>query len=252
MTAKYHIKDDGTPGICNASSLESCPKAQSGDSFHGSLQEANAESEKRFKENYGNLSTSSKQKNSSKVDEILSSYNKLVSEHGATEDLLRTRINKTRSATAQKRAMKAYDDFNKETGWKEKMSNLNSEVKTQGYESISELKASVVYAERSIGNGGMSLPPKISKDQALPYTLKGTKGWLVATNSDSEKENQHFIYQDKDSNWVAARVDKTTDPLSLRARHEIRADNLKTFTKNVGSISKPTGLLAGKYSLDGK
>lgn len=57
MAAKYHIKDDGTPGVCNAASTDSCPKSQAGDSFHGTFEEAALESERRFSEEHGELSS---------------------------------------------------------------------------------------------------------------------------------------------------------------------------------------------------
>lgn len=60
MAAKYHIKDDGTPGICSAASTDSCPKSQSGDSFHGTLEEATVESERRFAEEHGTFTTASR------------------------------------------------------------------------------------------------------------------------------------------------------------------------------------------------
>lgn len=62
---RYHIKDDGTPGKCSASSPESCPKTKAGDGFHGSLPSALAESERRFEEEHGSipaLSTSDEKK----------------------------------------------------------------------------------------------------------------------------------------------------------------------------------------------
>lgn len=65
MAAKYHIKDDGTPGACTAASQESCPKTQAGDGFHGNLKEVAQESERRFEENYGSVG-SAKSKNSEK------------------------------------------------------------------------------------------------------------------------------------------------------------------------------------------
>jgi len=60
MATKYHIKDDGTPGVCRAASNASCPKSQMGDSFHGTLEEAQAESEKRFAEEHSLFGTSPK------------------------------------------------------------------------------------------------------------------------------------------------------------------------------------------------
>lgn len=60
MTAKYHIKDDGTPGICGAASADSCPKTKAGDGFHGTFEEAALESERRFEEEHGGLPTAGK------------------------------------------------------------------------------------------------------------------------------------------------------------------------------------------------
>lgn len=56
--SKYHIKDNGSPGVCRARTIESCPKTKSGDSFHGSFQEALIESERRLNKLHGNFSTS--------------------------------------------------------------------------------------------------------------------------------------------------------------------------------------------------
>jgi len=58
--SKYHISDDGTPGLCKAQSTDSCPKTQGGDSFHGTFEEAQLESEKRFADEHGNFATQSK------------------------------------------------------------------------------------------------------------------------------------------------------------------------------------------------
>lgn len=57
MAARYHISDDGMPGKCRAASSESCPKTKAGDGFHGTLEEAAAESEQRFEKNYGSTMT---------------------------------------------------------------------------------------------------------------------------------------------------------------------------------------------------
>lgn len=52
---KYHLKDDGTPGVCGAVTLDACPKSRAGDSFHGTLEEATQESERRFEEIHGEV-----------------------------------------------------------------------------------------------------------------------------------------------------------------------------------------------------
>jgi hypothetical protein len=54
--ATYHIKDDGMPGRCSAQSVANCPKSKnspSGAAFHGTLEEATKESERRFEEKLG-------------------------------------------------------------------------------------------------------------------------------------------------------------------------------------------------------
>lgn len=58
--AKYHISDNGMPGKCTASSPDSCPKTQAGDSFHGTLEEATAEAHSRFEKELGAFATASK------------------------------------------------------------------------------------------------------------------------------------------------------------------------------------------------
>lgn len=60
MAAKYHISDNGMPGKCTASSPDSCPKTQAGDSFHGTLEEATQEAHTRFERELGAFATSSK------------------------------------------------------------------------------------------------------------------------------------------------------------------------------------------------
>ncbi len=60
MATKYHISDNGMPGRCDATSPDRCPKTQSGDSFHGTLEEAKAESQKRFEATLGAFATASK------------------------------------------------------------------------------------------------------------------------------------------------------------------------------------------------
>ena len=57
MVEKYHISDSGMPAVCHAATADSCPKTQAGDSFHGTREEANAESERRFSEELGSFST---------------------------------------------------------------------------------------------------------------------------------------------------------------------------------------------------
>lgn len=57
MAKKYHISADGTPGECKASSAESCPKTQAGDGFHGNLEEATRESERRLESEFGGTAT---------------------------------------------------------------------------------------------------------------------------------------------------------------------------------------------------
>lgn len=60
MAVRYHISDNGMPGKCSAASPESCPKTQAGDSFHGTLEEASGESQRRFEEKLGGFVTKSK------------------------------------------------------------------------------------------------------------------------------------------------------------------------------------------------
>jgi len=58
--ARFHIAEDGTPGACRAKTVESCPKTQAGDGFHGTLEEAQVESERRFAKEFGEIPTNSK------------------------------------------------------------------------------------------------------------------------------------------------------------------------------------------------
>lgn len=60
MATKYHISDKGMPAKCSAQSPDSCPKTQAGDSFHGTLEEATQESQKRFESALGAFATASK------------------------------------------------------------------------------------------------------------------------------------------------------------------------------------------------
>lgn len=53
MATRYHISDSGTPAVCRAKTVESCPKTKAGDGFHGTLEEATAESEHRLETAYG-------------------------------------------------------------------------------------------------------------------------------------------------------------------------------------------------------
>ena len=79
MAAKYHIKDDGMPGKCNASSSESCPKTQAGDGFHGTLEEASVESQSRFEEKLGAIVTATKSEQ--QKDEAAESFAESYSAH---------------------------------------------------------------------------------------------------------------------------------------------------------------------------
>jgi len=69
MAAKYHIGDDGMPGVCKAASNDSCPKVQAGDAFHGTLEEASSESARRFEEKLGAFVTASR-KEESRTDRL--------------------------------------------------------------------------------------------------------------------------------------------------------------------------------------
>lgn len=55
--ARFHIAEDGTPGVCKAKTVDSCPKTQAGDGFHGTLEEAQVESERRFAKEFGEIPT---------------------------------------------------------------------------------------------------------------------------------------------------------------------------------------------------
>lgn len=55
MAIRYHISAGGTPSRCRAASVDSCPKTQAGDKFHGTLEEATLESAQRFAASYGEL-----------------------------------------------------------------------------------------------------------------------------------------------------------------------------------------------------
>lgn len=79
MAAKYHIKDDGMPGKCSAASSESCPKTQAGDAFHGTLEEASAESQKRFEDKLGAVVTATKSEQ--QKDEAAESFGESYSAH---------------------------------------------------------------------------------------------------------------------------------------------------------------------------
>lgn len=79
MAAKYHIKDDGMPGKCSAASSESCPKTQAGDGFHGTLEEASAESQKRFEDKLGAVVTATKSEQ--QKDEAAESFGESYSAH---------------------------------------------------------------------------------------------------------------------------------------------------------------------------
>ena len=79
MAAKYHIKDDGMPGKCSAASSESCPKTQAGDGFHGTLEEASTESQKRFEDKLGAVVTATKSEQ--QKDEAAESFGESYSAH---------------------------------------------------------------------------------------------------------------------------------------------------------------------------
>ena len=252
MAKKYHIKDDGTPGECRAATLESCPKTQAGDGFHGTAAEATAESERRFEANHGAVATSSRSVQSQEAleDQLRAEYRELQALHGREEDALRTASNKAQSAAASKRTRKAYDDFNERTGFKDKVAGFRERAKDLGYRSLGELAAAPTFERRELGNGGMALPPKLKSDQALAYSFDGKKGWLVANPSYLGGESQYFIHQHQ-GQWVASRIDLDADPLGQSSRVEIRPDNLRTFFREQGTdFFRPTEPLGGRYPLD--
>lgn len=57
MVTIYHISDSGVPAVCQARSVEDCPKSRAGDGFHGDLMEATVESERRFEEKHELVNT---------------------------------------------------------------------------------------------------------------------------------------------------------------------------------------------------
>lgn len=79
MATKYHISDDGMPGPCRAQSIDSCPKTQAGDSFHGTAEEAQAESQRRFVEEFGELPQGTGEAARSKDEVALSERKKELS-----------------------------------------------------------------------------------------------------------------------------------------------------------------------------
>ena len=79
MATKYHISDDGMPGPCRAQSVDSCPKTQAGDSFHGTAEEAQAESQRRFVEEFGELPQGTREAARSKEEVALSERKKELS-----------------------------------------------------------------------------------------------------------------------------------------------------------------------------
>lgn len=78
---KYHIKDDGMPGKCSAVSPESCPKTREGDSFHGTLEEAAQESQKRFENKLGTFVSATKAKKEAEANKKITNSEKLVYTH---------------------------------------------------------------------------------------------------------------------------------------------------------------------------
>jgi len=79
MATKYHISDDGMPGPCRAQSVDSCPKTQAGDPFHGTAEEAQAESQRRFVEEFGELPQGTRDAARSKEEVSLSDRKKELS-----------------------------------------------------------------------------------------------------------------------------------------------------------------------------
>jgi len=59
---KYHLKADGTPGICVAQTTDACKAAGSSDGFHGTLEEAQVESERRLSEKHGDVAPATTKK----------------------------------------------------------------------------------------------------------------------------------------------------------------------------------------------
>lgn len=95
MANRYHISDDGTPGVCKAASIASCPKTRAGDNFHGNLNEAQAESERRFEAGYGAVVNSTIQSNSktwSKASAALSKKGVMLYRASPANDFAKTEL----------------------------------------------------------------------------------------------------------------------------------------------------------------
>jgi len=67
---KYHLKADGTPGICVAQTTDACKAAGSSDGFHGTLEEAQVESERRLSEKHGDVAPAATKKSNAPSTEI--------------------------------------------------------------------------------------------------------------------------------------------------------------------------------------
>lgn len=279
MAKKYHIKDDGTPGECTAATTESCPKTQAGDGFHGTAEEVALESQRRFEEKLGAFITVAKGEaaesaekqvegpaeeetvspaltRDEQISAIIDEYAELRREHGAEEDMLRTRVNKSRSTATALRAKKAYDQFLERSGWRVKRKALQDRADALGFDSISELHASRSFAQRAHGNGNAPLPPRIPRDALIPYSFGSTRGWLTAQVSpDTGNEFQFFLHPTENGEWVSKLLNRAQDPIGNASRMEIRPDNLSTFRKEIAAgnganLQKPVGPIDGKYPLD--
>lgn len=55
MAFKYHLNYRGEPAICKAQSEDDCRATGASDGFHGTAEEANAEAERRFKAEHGEV-----------------------------------------------------------------------------------------------------------------------------------------------------------------------------------------------------
>lgn len=254
MAAKYHIKDDGTPGQCSAQSSDTCPKTAAGDSFHGTLAEAQSESKKRFEGEFGKTATVSKSKPSDlqERDSILSDYDSKIMPIREQAQTLISAANRARTAVSSKRAQNAYAKFNEETGYADMIQELNERSESLGYSGISEVRASVAFSARKLGNDGAPVPPGLKRDQVTPYSFGESKGWIVALGDEST-ESQYFFKRHENGAWSSHYIDKNISPTEWTSALERRPDNLKTFYSEVASsdmLSTPKLPLAGKYSID--
>lgn len=244
MATKYHIKDDGTPGKCDAASQESCPKTKAGDSFHGTLEEATQESEKRFDSSYGSIAPA-KRAEFTENPSYSKTLNLLMGKPGAAAGKNVTLADRARSGE--------YDDSQRPLGdhpYKGLAFSLNRELSDDDrnyiYNNVPLSEIEIFTGEnKSIGAGAMKELVKAHRE--VTETHGSVKGLPFVQSRIPEDKRKEMISSGsgigslrpwgQPSNSIQNTRRETAEMLAHRVVDRYGAENAEKFWSSVNGKS---------------